>query len=102
LRYVQPQVGAYESDWDLYSVNNPSSMMTYFTDFALLLRHCAEFGQPVLIHVEPDFWGYVEQRVANGPNSAAALPAAVSRSGYPGLAGFPDTIQGFAQALLHL
>jgi hypothetical protein len=102
LRYSQPQAGADESEGEFLNVNTPGTMAAYFTDFALLLRLSAEYGKPVLIHVEPDFWGYMQRRVLAGSNSAADIPAAVTKSGYPGVQGYPDTVQGFAQALLHL
>ena len=102
LRFTLPHAGPYESDQDLNNLADPTAMTAYFQDFALLLRQCAAFGGPVIIHVEPDFWGYMEQRVFGGSNSLATLPAAVSRSGYAPVAGYPDTIQGFAEALLHL
>jgi hypothetical protein len=102
LRYSPPQAGADESEWDFTNVNNPGTMAAYFADFALLLRISAEDGRPVVIHVEPDFWGYMQRRVLAGSNSAADLPAAVTASGYAGVKGYPDTVQGFAQALLHL
>ncbi len=102
LRYSQPQAGADEGEWDFTNLNNPGTMAAYFVDFALLLRQSAEYGQPVLVHVEPDFWGYMQRRVLASGNSAADIPAAVTGSGYPGVKGYPDTVQGFAQALLHL
>jgi hypothetical protein len=102
LMYSQPRSGADESEWDYNTLNNPTTMAAYFQDFALLLQKAAEFGRPVVIQVEPDFWGYMHRRVHAGSNSAADIPAAVARSGYAGLGGYPDTVQGFAQALLHL
>jgi hypothetical protein len=54
----------------------------------------------VVVHVEPDFWGYVEQ-AANG-DDAATVPAAVASTGVPELAGLPNTAAGFAQAFVKL
>lgn len=97
-----PHTGNTEADKDFNNLNNPATMAAYFQDFSLLLQKCAAYGQPVVIHVEPDFWGYMQALVRSGTNNAADITAAVASSGYPGVAGYPNTVQGFAYALLHL
>ncbi len=54
----------------------------------------------VVLHVEPDFWGYMEQR-ASGDN-AATVPAKVSETGIAALAGLPSNVSGFARAVVRL
>jgi hypothetical protein len=75
-------------------------MNAYYANFTLLMQKAAAFGGQVVVHVEPDLWGYLEQRASGG--TAASLPAMVQSSGYAGVAGISDTVQGFAAALLHL
>jgi len=53
-----------------------------------------------VLHVEPDFWGYAEQ--ASKSDNAATVPAAVASTGLPELAGLPNTVAGFAQAVVLL
>ncbi len=55
----------------------------------------------MIVHVEPDLWGYLEQR-AGPAGSPASLTAMVRGSGDPDVAAIPDTVQGFAWALLKL
>ncbi|HMA32965.1 MAG TPA: S-layer homology domain-containing protein [Chloroflexia bacterium] len=102
LLQSNPASGNDEASKDFNNLNTPATMAAYYADFQLLLSKAAAFGRPVLVHVEPDFWGYMEQRVSGGSNSAATIPAAVASSGYTAVAGYPNTVQGFAQALLHL
>src|SRR5260370_40778946 len=64
------------------------------------MQKAGAFGGQVIVQVEPDLWGYLEQRGAGGP--AATLAAMVKSSGHPDVAGINDTAQGFAGALLHL
>ncbi|HUS15009.1 MAG TPA: S-layer homology domain-containing protein [Chloroflexia bacterium] len=97
-----PGTGGSEAEIDYNNVNDPATMAAYYADFRLLLQKAAAFGQPVVVQVEPDFWGYMQGRVADTTNSAASVPAAVAASGFPAVAGYPNTVQGFAQALLHL
>jgi hypothetical protein len=75
-------------------------MNAYYANFVLLMNQAATYGGQVIVHVEPDLWGYLEQRAAGGP--ASSLPAKVKSSGYADVAGISDTVQGFAGALLHL
>ena len=95
-----PSNGANESDRDWNNLNNASTMNAYYANFALLMQKAAAFGGQVIVHVEPDLWGYLEQRAAGG--SAASLTASVKSSGHPDVAGIDNTVQGFAGALLHL
>ena len=53
-----------------------------------------------MLHVEPDFWGYMQQR-ASGDN-AATVPAKVSETGIAALQGLPSNVAGFAQAIVKL
>jgi hypothetical protein len=54
----------------------------------------------VVVHVEPDFWGFMEQKAAGG--DASTVSASVGSSGFADVAGIPNTVQGFADALLHI
>lgn len=74
-------------------------VFTYHDDLRLALRQMAEGERRVVLHVEPDLWGFAQQR--NG-DDAARTPAAVASSGDPELAGLPDTLAGFAQAVVRL
>src|SRR5260370_18642429 len=75
-------------------------MNAYFANFKLLMQKVGAFGKPTVIHVEPDFWGYMEQRAAGG--DASTVAAKVGGSGFADVAGIPDTVQGFGDALLKL
>src|SRR5258706_6521525 len=78
-------------------------MHAYYADWTLLLQHIGAAGQAVLVIVEPDLWGFIEQAaVRAGTNSAASVPASVVSAGNATLAGLPNTAQGFALALLTL
>jgi hypothetical protein len=86
---------------DTGNLNDSSTMNPYFTNWVLMLQKIAAFGKPVLVIVEPDLWGFL-QNASNGTNNAASIPASVSSSGFADAAGFPNNAQGFAWALLHM
>jgi hypothetical protein len=115
-----PCDGCDENRRDLSNLNAPEVMNAYYRNFALLMKRLgpgthdgvAGFGGTALVNVEPDLSGYAQQAVNNPSrcfgfcagqgNDARLLKAAVSTSGMPDVAGYPDTYAGFNEALLHL
>jgi hypothetical protein len=93
-----PAAGGDESAKDASNVNNPATMNAYFAAFKVLMQRARAYGQPVVVLAEPDFWGFMQRRAA----MASAIPAAVASSGFADVAGLPNTVAGFAGALLHL
>jgi hypothetical protein len=63
LLQSSPSQGSTEQQRDLSNLRNSGTMSAYWADFSLLLRRAAASAgeQPVVIHVEPDLWGYLEQ-----------------------------------------
>src|SRR2546421_262785 len=102
LLQSQPSIGGDEGQRDFSNLNNAGTMRAYYANFTLLLQRAHEYGSTVLINVEPDLWGFLEQRAGNG--SPASLGASVKSSGNADLqsAGIPDTVQGFGWALAKL
>jgi hypothetical protein len=93
--------GGSESDADFANLNNTPTMTAYYNDVKLFFQKAAAFpNQPIVLHVEPDLWGYLEQRAAN--DDATSLSAKVSETGLPELAGLPSTAAGFARAFVKL
>jgi hypothetical protein len=91
-----------ENQVDLSNLANPRVMNVYYANWALLMQKIGATHTTTLVIVEPDLWGYIQQSVVDGANSAAAAPASVASSGYGAVAGLPNNAQGFAWALLHL
>jgi hypothetical protein len=100
LLQSNPSTGANESDRDFSNLNNTGTMASYYANFKLLMTLAGKYSKPVVVHVEPDLWGYLQQR-ANG-GDASTLTASVASSGFAEAAGFPNTAQGFAWELIHL
>lgn len=95
--------GGSESGNDLAHLNSASTMKAYYADWALLMQKIGAYGKPVLVVVEPDLWGFIQQAaLTKGSNSAASIPASVASSGYPDAVGLPNNAQGFAWALLKI
>jgi hypothetical protein len=63
LLQSRPALGPSEAARDTSNLRNAATMKAYWRDFALLLKRIrdAAGGHLVVVHVEPDLWGYLEQ-----------------------------------------
>jgi len=95
-----PGNGLGEPAGDFANLQNTSTMSAYFADLRLLLQRAgAESPAKVVLHVEPDLWGYIQQRYGDDP---AAAPVRVAATGLSELAGLADNAVGFAGGILRL
>jgi hypothetical protein len=84
--------GGGEAQADLANLKNPDTMHAYWADLTLFFQR-AKGPKPVVLHVEPDLWGYIEQ-AATG-DDATTVPAVVPD-------GLAQNAAGFAQEIVHL
>jgi hypothetical protein len=84
--------GGDEAHADLANLRDADTMHAYWADVETFFRRAAG-PTPVVMHVEPDLWGYIEQ--ASTAGDAASVPAVV-----PG--GLPQTAAGFGQEFVRL
>lgn len=82
----------------LQKLQNASTMRAYFGDFKLLMQRAKDFGKPVVVLLEADAFGFLQQQTSSNPNAAAAIAS----SGMPELAGLPNTVAGYGLAFLQL
>jgi len=101
LLQSSPASGAGEGAKVHSNLQNAATMASYYADLRLFFRRAGAFpGRMVVLHVEPDLWGYMQQRVAN--DDAAGVSARVGSTGVAELAGLPDNLSGFARAIVRL
>lgn len=89
-----------EAKADLGNLADRETMRAYYDDLRLLFRRAGAFRRPVVVHVEPDLWGYGQQAAAR--DDASTVPAAVASTGDADLNGLPNDMAGFAQAVRRL
>src|SRR5436190_23241539 len=82
----------------LAKVQNATTMRGYFGDFKILMQRAKDFGKPVLILVEADGFGFLEQQTSGNSSTYAA----VKDTGLAELAGLPNTVAGWGLAFLQL
>jgi len=101
IRQSRPGAGvADEASADLGNLANVATMRSYYLTLELFYRRAASATGPVVLQLEPDLFGYVEQHA--GHAGASTVPAAVASTGIAALRGLPNTAAGFAQAVLAL
>jgi len=82
----------------LQKVQNATTMKSYFGDFKLLMQRAKDFGKPVIVLIEADGFGFLQQQTASNSNAYAAI----KDSGMTELAGLPNTVAGWGLAFLQL
>jgi hypothetical protein len=101
LLQSSPATGSGEQDKDLNNLKNTSTMQAYWADLKLFFQRAGAFPNTrVVLHVEPDLWGYIQQKAAS--DNAATIEAKVGSTGVAELAGLPDNAAGFAQGIVRL
>jgi hypothetical protein len=90
--------------WDvvIQAVQDPSVMRDYYDNVQWILETCAGFVHPVIFQTEPDSTSWLRLYHTDGTNDASQGYVAVAASGHPDFADLPDTIAGYAQALIRL
>jgi hypothetical protein len=93
--------GGGESQANFTNLNNTATMTAYYNDLKLFFQKAGAFPtRKVVLHVEPDLWGYMQHRAT--ADNAATVSARVSETGLSELAGLPSTVSGFARAIVRL
>lgn len=101
LLQSDPRTGADEGERDYANLNNAGTMAAYFADLKMFFERAGALGpRPVILHFEPDLWGFVQQRALF--DNAARVPAKVAATQAEGLGAFPNSAAGLAQAVIAL
>jgi hypothetical protein len=86
--------GVAEGGAEVDAMNGAAFLRRYLADYRFLLQRIG--GERAFVHIEPDFWGYVEQK-SDDPH---ALPAAVKAANPTDCAGQEDSIAGLGRCMI--
>jgi hypothetical protein len=100
LLQSNPAVGGDEGAKDYSNLNNAQTMSAYYADLKLFFQRAGAFSSRVVLHFEPDLWGFLQQRAT--ANDAASVGAKVGSTGFPDVAGLPDNAAGLARAVVDM
>jgi hypothetical protein len=96
--YVMNGVSGYNEGAFYATTQNASKMADYFDQWKILMQRVRDFGQPAVIVVEADGFGFLQQQTGGNPNAYAAVAA----TGMPELANLPNTVAGWGLAFLEI
>jgi hypothetical protein len=88
--------GVSEGSAEVTAMNNQSFLHKYFADFRLVLQKIG--SSRALVHIEPDFWGYVEQS-GRDPH---AMPAPVTAANPTDCPSSENSVAGVARCLISM
>ena len=101
IRQSSPGKDQDESKGVLGNLKNTATMKAYWEDLTFFFQKAGEFPNTmVVLHVEPDMWGYAQQ--VSKSDDATTVAASVASSGLPELAALPNNVRGVAQAVVKL
>lgn len=90
--------GGSESNAIATNLRNVDTMRAYYHDLRLFFQRAGAFpSQMVVLHVEPDMWGFMQQSAAG--DNAANYAVKVASTGVPEVAGLPENGVGLARAI---
>ena len=72
--------GGDEGQTDVAHLRDPQLMQAYWDDVRLLFQR-VRGTKPVVIHIEPDLWGYLEQQNASALASSFVAALELARQG---------------------
>lgn len=101
MTFHSSDVEAPEDVADLRTLAGPETMRRYYEQLRLFFERAGAFPETlVVLHVEPDLWGYMQSNARD--DDPATITAVAGSSGLAELAGLPDDLTGFAQAFVRL
>ncbi|MDH6167813.1 hypothetical protein M2282_002963 [Variovorax boronicumulans] len=83
---------------DLSGINDTAFMNKYWAQVRLMYQLIADQRGPVLVNLEPDFWGFLASQAPD--RDATRVPAVVSNQ--PECAGLPNTAAGLGQCMVQM
>ena len=93
---------AANGDRNLSVLTDATFLKTYFKDFSQALASIKAAGGAVVVHDEPDFWGYMLQETVKNGGDPTKIKVLVSQTGVAECAGEPDDVVGLAHCKLKL
>ncbi len=87
---------AQNGDGNLSGLNSASFMSAYWSNVKIMYEQIAATGKPALVNLEPDFWGYAEQRSTNGDPSSLSADVQINTD----CASLSNDVRGVAACLI--
>lgn len=93
---------AYEFEIKNYAFITGEPLHEYLQDMRVLFQKISSFGKPALLHVEPDFFGYLQQYSVKLAKSPKDIPARVRWDDLPECKDLPDSVDSITRCILKM
>jgi hypothetical protein len=87
----------YETGAD--TLADPDRMLVWLSDVRLMFQRLGALGVPAIVHVEPDLFGYLQQRFEGMGTTPDAYPARLSFTQIPECMGLPEVAASLGACL---
>lgn len=91
---------AYEFEKKNYGFITGELLHEYLQDMRVLFQKMAAFDKPVLLHVEPDFFGYAQQYAKNSAKQPKDIYAKVRWSDIPECKTLPESLDSVTGCII--
>jgi len=88
---------AENGEGNLDAFNESTFMTGYWKGVRVLFQKLGDFGAPAIVHLEPDFWGYAQQKSEDPSKLPMKVGSLVSEC-----AGLPETVAGLGKCMVKL
>jgi hypothetical protein len=100
-RSVVPMFTLYQAaawgEANLAAFNDSNFMTKYWRGVRTMFQRLGTFGAPAIVHIEPDLWGYTQQR----GDDPSAVPMKVGAL-VPECTDLPSNVAGFGKCIVRL
>lgn len=93
---------AYQFEIKNYSVLSSSDLHQYLLDLRVMYQKLGAYSDYTLVHLEPDFFGYLQQYAVSIKTNAADIPAKVRYSDIPECSALPENVGGLLSCMVKM
>jgi hypothetical protein len=93
---------AYEFEVNNYAFLTSDTLHQYLLDIRLMYQKLGAYNKPALFHLEPDFFGYLQQYAVKQGKPAKDLPAKIRYSDLPECTALAENVGGFLECIIKM
>lgn len=85
-----------------YGILTSSTLHQYLLDLRVMYQKLGSSGSYALVHLEPDFFGYLQQYAVTIKTNAAEIPAKVRYPDLPECSALPENVGGLLACMIQM
>jgi hypothetical protein len=93
---------AYEFEIKNYGILTSEDLHQYLLDIKMMFTRLGNYGGPAIVHLEPDFFGYLQQYAKAQNKTPESITAKIRYSDLPECQSLPETVRGMLECMIKL